>query len=227
MIWLLLLGWVLWVLSVFGIAKTRKERDGFAKDAVNLARIANEALNLSDKICDELEMEREDSKWKQKMVDTLEQQAKYWASEVDRYVTRYGVLPLETKTHTVSADPAVCDEAHSDHTLPGESGMCRVCGKPATGAVNIMANAASSVPSVMEPRCEEHGMRLEYPGKPALPPYRGHDFNEPMNWTGDSIATEGLIQELEKRGYDVVLYDRSDDGYNNGDDEGKAGDQGN
>ena len=33
---------------------------------------------------------------------------------------------------------------------------CHICGKPATGARNLSVNCASSVPSNMQPVCDEH-----------------------------------------------------------------------
>jgi hypothetical protein len=34
--------------------------------------------------------------------------------------------------------------------------LCKICGKPATGGVNVAASAASSVPSRFELRCQDH-----------------------------------------------------------------------
>jgi hypothetical protein len=45
-------------------------------------------------------------------------------------------------------------DAATGAPTPGDA-VC-VCGKPATGFVNVTANAASSVPAVMKPRCDEH-----------------------------------------------------------------------
>lgn len=38
----------------------------------------------------------------------------------------------------------------------GNPDRCSVCSEPATVQSNVTASAASSVPSVMEPRCRRH-----------------------------------------------------------------------
>lgn len=43
----------------------------------------------------------------------------------------------------------------SESIVP-QSPACAVCLEPATGSINITATAASSVPSVFEPRCDVH-----------------------------------------------------------------------
>lgn len=55
---------------------------------------------------------------------------------------------------------------------------CSVCGKPATGHINIMASVASSVPSEMDPRCVDHMNSDPTPEAPPAAPERDDDDEE-------------------------------------------------